>query len=323
MLEACRNNASLFQRYFRLKADWLGMERLRRYDIYAPVSTAARTYPFSDAAKMVLDNFARISPVLADHARSVLKAQHVDSEIRPGKRGGAFCASALPGMPPWVLLNYAGKVDDVLTLAHEMGHAVHAMMAQDHSVLTFHSTLPLAETASVFSEASLADRWLQNEPDPAVRRDLLVTMLDGAYATIIRQAYFVLFERQAHEMAAAGATADEISAAYLDNLREQFGDAVEISDDFGWEWIEVPHIYQTPFYCYAYSFGQLLVMALYQQYKQEGADFVPRFLKVLAYGGSAGPTQIVAEAGFDINSADFWQGGFDVLTEMLQELESL
>ena len=323
LLDVCRKNMPIFHRYFRLKARWLGVERLRRYDIYAPIRAAERTYSFPEAAGLVLDSLNRFSPTAADHARRVFAAGHIDSEIRPGKRGGAFCAGILPALTPWVLVNYVGKTEDVLTLAHELGHAVHALMAGHHSVLTFHSALPLAETASVFSEMLLTDRLLREEEDPAVRRDLLVTVLDGAYATIARQAYFVLFELEAHRRAVEGATTDDLCAFYLENLREQFGDAVELSDDFRWEWIAIPHIYETPFYCYAYSFGQLLVLALYQQYRNEGASFVPRFLRILAYGGSASPEHIISEAGFDVASPDFWQGGFDVLQGLLDELEAL
>ncbi|MBN1953615.1 MAG: M3 family oligoendopeptidase [Anaerolineae bacterium] len=323
LLESCRRNMSIFYRYFRLKAQWLGIERLRRYDLYAPIQAAEKSFPFSEAADLVLDCLHQFAPVLAGHAQRVFAEQHLDSEVRVGKRSGAFCASVLPGMTPWVLTNYQGKTDDVLTLAHEIGHAVHAMMAQDHPVFTFHSTLPLAETASVFSEMLLVDRWLAEESDPAARRDLLVTVIDEAYATIARQAYFVLFENQAHPQALAGATADEMGALYLQNLHEQFGDAVDVSDEFRWEWIAIPHLYRTPFYCYAYSFGHLLVLALYKQYKEEGASFIPRYLKILGYGGSASPAHIVGEAGFDMASPAFWQGGFDVLTGLLDELEAL
>ncbi|HUX77471.1 MAG TPA: M3 family oligoendopeptidase [Anaerolineae bacterium] len=323
LLDMCRRNMPIFHRYFRLKARWLGVEQLRRYDIYAPIRAAERTYSFPEAAGMVLDSLDRFSPAAVDHARRVFADGHVDSEIRPGKRGGAFCAGILPGVTPWVLVNYVGKTDDVFALAHEIGHAVHALMAGHHSAFTFHSALPLAETASVFSEMLLNDRLLREEDDPAVRRDLLARVLDGAYATVARQAYFVLFELEAHRRAVEGATADDLCALYMDNLREQFGDAVELSDDFRWEWIAIPHIYATPFYCYAYSFGQLLVLALYQQYREEGASFVPRFLRVLAHGGSRSPERIIGEAGFDMAAPGFWQGGFDVLRGMLDELEGL
>jgi oligoendopeptidase F len=323
LLEVCRENASLYQRWFRLKARWLGLDKLRRYDIYAPLSSADKTVPFSAAAAMVLDCLHGFSPTLADHARRVFADGHLDSEVRPRKSGGAFCSSPLPGLTPWVLVNYNGKVSDVATLAHELGHAVHGLMAQDHSVLTFRSSLPMAETASVFVEMLLLERLLSEEVDPALRRDILARFVDDAYATVMRQAYFVLFEREAHSLIEAGQTSDYLAERYLANLEEQFGDAVEITDEFRWEWVSIPHIYQTPFYCYAYSFGQLLVLALYRQFEIEGETFVPKYLKILAYGGSRSPAEILDEAGIDMTSSAFWQGGFDVIAGMIDELETL
>jgi len=212
---------------------------------------------------------------------------------------------------------------DVATLAHELGHAVHALMAADHSVLTFHSSLPLAETASVFSEMLLLERFLAQEHDPSARRDILIRFVDETYATVMRQAFFVLFEREAHDLIAAGATTDQVAERYFANLTDQFGAALELSDEFRWEWITIPHIYDRPFYCYAYSFGQLLVLALYRQFKAEGQNFEPKYLNILAYGGSASPAHILAEAGFDMADPAFWQGGFDLIGEMIQELEAL
>ncbi len=323
LLDVCRENVSLFHRYFRFKADQLGQDKLRRYDVYAPLGAAEKTYPFPEAADMVLDSLGNFSGDLAEHAQRVFADQHLDSEIRLGKRGGAFCAGMLPGVTPWVLVNYVGKISDVTTLAHELGHAVHAMMAEDHSVLTFHAALPMAETASVFSEMLLTDRLLREEKDPDVRRQLLATVLDDAYATVARQAYFVLFEKEAHREAVDGVMVDELCALYLENLEDQFGDAVDVSDDFRWEWTAIPHLYHTPFYCYAYSFGHLLVLALYQRYREEGESFVPRFLEILAYGGSRSPEEIISEAGFNMASPDFWQSGFDVLESLVMELEGL
>ena len=159
--------------------------------------------------------------------------------------------------------------------------------------------------------------------DEGVRRDLLFRQVDDAYATIQRQAYFALFERQAHEMIAKGASVDELSDAYLQTLKEQFGDAVEVGDEFRWEWVSIPHIYEVPFYVYAYAFGQLLVLALYQQYKLEGEAFNPRYVKILSTGGSLAPVKLLAEAGIDITRAEFWQGGFDVISGLLDKLEQL
>jgi oligoendopeptidase F len=258
---------------------------------------------------------------VAGLASKVFDENHLDSQARPGKRGGAFCYSDLPGVTPWVLVNFAGRPRDVATLAHELGHAVHGMLAGGHRTSTFQASLPLAETASVFAEMQLTQRLLSQEQDPAIRRDLLAHAVDGAYVTVMRQSYFTLFEREAHRMIVEGASFEEVSAAYMANLVDQFGDSVELSDEFKWEWISIPHIYNDPFYTYAYSFGQLLVLALYRQYRLEGAAFIPRYLKILSYGGSDAPAKILREAGLEIDKAAFWQGGFDALEEMITELE--
>ncbi len=324
LLRVIRKNAPLFQRYFRFKAAALGLPKLRRYDIYAPLTDADKAYTFDEAVQMVDSAYRAFSPRLADLAMQALHEEHLDSEVRPRKMDGAFCYGVLPKLTPWVLVNYAGTINDVSTLAHELGHSVHALMAADHSPLTFHSALPMAETASVFGEILLTDKMLREETDVDVRRTLLNSFISGAYATVMRQAYFVLFENQAHAMLKADATPDALHAAYLENLREQFGDAVDIAEEFRLEWLSIPHIYHTPFYCYAYSFGQLLVLALYRKYRTIGREaFEPQYLRILAYGGSASPEHILSEAGFDMASEDFWQGGFDVLAEMLEELEQL
>ena len=323
LLAASRNNNHLFQRYFTLKAKWLGLPKLRRYDIYAPLLESEKQYAYNEAVQLVLASFRDFSPALAEKARRVFVDGHVDAEVRPGKLGGACCYGVLPNVSPWVLVNFAGRARDVSTLAHELGHAIHALMAADHSALTFYSSLPLAETASTFAEMLLTDRLLKAETDPAVRRDLLAGQIDDAYATVQRQAYFTLFEREAHRLVADGQSVAEITAHYVANLAEQFGDAVDIADEFKWEWISIPHIYHTPFYTYAYSFGQLLVLALYQMYRSEGEAFKPKYLKILAYGGSEAPAKILAEAGIDIASPAFWQGGFDVIQGWIDDLESL
>jgi oligoendopeptidase F len=323
LLQVVRQNASIFHRYFKLKARHLGMDKLRRYDIYAPIARSTKIYPFEQAAEMVLDSFAAFSPQVADLARRVFESQHLDSEIRKGKRNGAFCWSVTPEMTPWVLINYQGNARDVATLAHELGHAIHAMLAAHHTTFTFHSSLPLAETASTFGEMMLIDRLLASETDESVRRDLLFRQMDDAFATILRQVYFALFEKQAHEMVQRNASVDELSATYFEILGEQFGDSVELNEEFKWEWVSIPHIYHTPFYVYAYAFGQLLVLSLYQQFKAEGEAFKPRYLKILAAGGSESPARILADAGINIRNARFWQGGFAVLDQLVSQLEAL
>ncbi|MCP4143450.1 MAG: M3 family oligoendopeptidase [Chloroflexi bacterium] len=323
LLDVCEKNADVFQRYFKLKAKYLGVDKLRRYDVYAPVVESDKKYDFGDAAEMVMESFGTFDPKLASLAKRVFDDEHLDSEVRKGKRGGAFCWSVTPDMSPYVLLNYQGRANDVATMAHELGHAIHAMLAEHHTIFTFHSSLPLAETASTFAEMMLVDQLLENETDESVRRDLLFRQVDDSYATIMRQAYFALFERKAHAMVKENASVDELAAAYLENLAAQFGDAIEVSDEFKWEWVSIPHIYHTPFYVYAYAFGQLLVLSLYKQFKAEGDSFKPRYLKLLSAGGSQAPEKILTEAGINIRSAEFWQGGFDVIKELVEQLEEL
>jgi oligoendopeptidase F len=323
LLDVCSNNVDVFQRYFRLKAGWLGIDKLRRYDIYAPLAESDREIEYADAVAMVLETFADFDPLIAEQAERVFAQDHIDAEVRKGKRGGAFCATVLPSQTPWVLMNYTGKVRDVATLAHELGHAIHSMMAADHSVLTQHAALPLAETASVFAEMLLTDRLLEEEQNPLVKREILAAAVDDMYATVMRQAYFVAFERTAHDAILANKSSDELNELYWQNLEEQFGDSVELGEEFQFEWVSIPHIYHTPFYCYAYSFGQLLVLALYRRFQQEGEAFKPGYLRLLAHGGSAPPADILEEAGIDISDPAFWQGGFDVISDMIDQLEAI
>jgi oligoendopeptidase F len=323
LLKVSEKNTPVFQRFFQLKARLLGVKKLSRYDIYAPIAKSKKEYSFSQAMDKVFASFHEFDPRFEALAKRVFADDHIDSEVRKGKESGAFCATVLPSFTPWVKLNFQGKADDVSTMAHELGHAIHSMLAEEHTLFTQQACLPLAETASTFGEMMLVDRLLAEETDEGVKRDLLFRQMDDAYATIERQAFFALFEKKAHQMVMDGASVDELSAAYMDNLKEQFGDAVDVADEFKWEWVSIPHIYQTPFYVYAYAFGQLLVFALYKQFKAEGDSFKPRYIKLLATGGSEAPVKALLDAGIDISQASFWQGGFDVISGLVDQLEKI
>lgn len=323
LLKVSEKNTTLFQRFFQLKARLLGVKKLRRYDIYAPIAKSDKRYDFKQATDKVFASFSEFDPKFETLAKRVFNDDHIDSEVRKGKESGAFCATVLPSLTPWVKLNYQGKADDVSTMAHELGHAIHSMLAEQHTLFTQHACLPLAETASTFGEMMLVDRLLSEEADEGVKRDLLFRQVDDAYATIQRQAFFALFEKQAHQMVMDGASVDEMAKAYIANLKEQFGDAVEVGDEFKWEWVSIPHIYHTPFYVYAYAFGQLLVFALYKQFKTEGESFKPRYIKLLSAGGSEAPMKVLLDAGVDIRQASFWQGGFDVIGGLVDQLEKV
>jgi oligoendopeptidase F len=323
LLDSCQKNVGIFHRYFELKAKWLGVEKLRRYDVYAPVVETDKAYAYDEAIDIILDSFQDFDPRFEELSKKVLDEKHLDSEIRKGKRSGAFCAPFSPDLTPWVLASYQGKPDDVATIAHELGHAIHALLASHHSALTCDASLPLAEVASTFGEMLVVDKLLSEDPEPEVRRDLLFRQMDNAYATIIRQAYFAMFERVGHDLIHSGASVNEVSERYYELLTEQFGASIELSDDFRSEWLAIPHFYGTPFYVYAYAFGQLLVLSLYQQYRMDGDEFKPRYIDILSAGGSDAPIRILDKAGVDVRDPDFWQGGFDVLEEALQELEAL
>jgi oligoendopeptidase F len=323
LLDACRENASVFHRFFRLKAKWLGVDKIRRYDVYAPVVKADKTYTFAEGIELIRESFQKFDPRFAELACKILDENHLDSEVRKGKSTGAFCATLTPDLTPWVQTSFQGRPDDVATLAHELGHAVHSLLSDHHTALTHDASLPLAETASTFGEMILVDHMLEQDPDPAVQRDLLFRQMDDAYATIMRQAYFAIYELSAHELIQSGASVEQLSQAYMENLQDQFGNSLTLSEDYGSEWLAIPHIYHTPFYVYAYAFGQLLVLSLYQQYQAQGDAFKPRYMAVLEAGGSDAPMRILEKAGVDVRSPAFWQGGFDVLLGLLEQLEAI
>jgi oligoendopeptidase F len=321
LLKVCQKNSGIFQHYFCIKASLCKIKPMSRYHIYAPHRTKQKSYRYHDAVRMVLEAYRGFSPQLADLAEQVVHEGHIDARTRPGKIGGAYCYSVIPGMTPYVLLNFTGEARDIATMAHELGHAVHGMLAAKHSIFTFHSTLPLAETASVFGERILSSALMNQEQDKNVRQALLVNQLDDIYATVLRQAYFVQFESQAHEMIAQGATVKDLAKTYLADVRQQFGKGITVPEEFQWEWLTIPHIFASPFYCYAYSFGNLLVLALYRMYQKEGASFIPKYLDLLSTGGSEAPQAILAKVGVDMAAEDFWQSGFDTIREMVDQLE--
>jgi oligoendopeptidase F len=324
LLQVCRKNSSVFQKFFVQKAKMLKMKKLRRYDLYAPAASniKEKNYSFDKSVKLVFDSLGKFSPKLEKFARQVFDEKHIDSSVRVGKRDGAFCSTLTPKITPFVLINFTGKSRDVFTLAHELGHAVHSEAAQDRSILVQDAPLPLAETASTFSELLLYDNISSKITDNE-KKIMLSEKIDDLYATIMRQSFFTIFEKDAHKQIGQGTTIEEISKTYLKNIKEQFGNSVSVSDDFAIEWSCIPHFYHTPFYCYSYSFGNLLALSLFQRYKKEGKEFASDYIDILAAGGSKKPEDLLDEHDLDIRSPKFWQGGFDYIKTQIKELESL
>ncbi|MDA4111643.1 MAG: M3 family oligoendopeptidase [Thaumarchaeota archaeon] len=324
LLSACKDNASLFQRYFKFKAKILEIGEMSRTDVYSPLPIESeKIYPWKEGKDLVINSFKLFDGKFASMANNLFFESHIDAEPREGKIGGAYCMSVTPDMTPYVLLSYTGKPRSVATLAHELGHAIHSQLSakRNPNQLSFEAPLPLAETASVFGELLLTDRMLL-DADDKTRKAILVDLVNDSYATIMRQAFFVIFELEAHERISSGIDIDDLCDLYHSNLKTQFGDSLHVPPEFKYEWLSIPHIYQSPFYCYSYAWGNLLVLSLYSEYKKEGAEsFAPGYIKMLSYGGAEPPEKILAEAGFDINTKEFWQGGFDQLSEIVSELE--
>ena len=324
LLSVCKKNSPVFQKFFIQKAKMLKMKKLRRYDLYAPAAAniKEKNYSYDKSVKLVFESLGKFSSTLEGYARKVFNENHIDSEVRQGKRDGAFCSTLTPKIIPYVLVNFTGKSRDVFTLAHELGHAVHSQAAQDRSILVQDAPLPLAETASTFSELLLYDN-LSSKISVDEKKTVLSEKIDDLYATILRQSFFTIFEVDAHKQIGEGTTIDEISKIYLKNLKMQFGNSVTLSDDFAIEWSCIPHFYHTPFYCYAYSFGNLLALSLFQRYKKEGKDFAPAYTDILSAGGSKKPEKLLSEHGFDISSPKFWQGGFDYVKDQVNTLAKI
>ena len=323
LLSVVRSQVKLFQDYFKLKAKICKLSSFDRFDLYVPSREPTQKYSFAVCKKITLETYHAFSPTMAIAAEEIFTAGHVHSDLLPHKRSGAFCSSITKDLPPFILLNHGNKLQDLFTMMHEFGHGIHHMLARKQTEFTFHSCLPLAETASTFGELLLSRRLLVQATTKKEKIAILLHLLDGHYASIVRQAYFVIFEIAAHEKLAAGATFDELNKLYISLLKEQFGSTVKVDPIFAHEWKYIPHIYHSPFYCYAYTFGELLVLSLFALYEKDGASFVPKYLRILSSGGSRSPAAILADVGIDISQKSFWEGGFNVIAEELAELKRL
>lgn len=323
LIDVTTESYPLVQRYYKIKAKLLGLDDMTLADIYAPMPQSPKGYDFEGAKALVLDAFGSFDSQFQALAKSMFDENRVDAPVTPTKRGGAFCSSSTPDLKPYVLLNFTGKLRDVSTMAHELGHAIHAMLGKDLNLSTFHAILPLAETASVFSEMVLTDYFLKRETDTAVKQALLTNKLEDIFATSHRQNMFSRFEMAAHERINKGLqSSSDLCTLYQSELKNMFGDSVNYPDEYSWEWASIPHIFQVPFYVYAYNFGNLLVLALYQQYLEEGDAFIPKYKKFLSMGSSAKPTEITALVGADISNPDFWRKSLKYIEHLIDELEA-
>jgi oligoendopeptidase F len=324
LIDAVRGRYELARRWYRLKAELLGIERLADYDRMAAVTQDEVSFTYAQARELVVDCYASFSPELGELAQGFFSGRYIDAPVRPAKRGGAFCASAVPSAHPYVLLNYTSRRRDVLTMAHELGHGVHFALAARQGVFHQGTPLTLAETASVFGETVVFGRLLADDTAPETRLPLLAEHLEDIIATVFRQVAMNRFEELAHtgRREQGELSVERIGELWADSQAELLGDAVEITDGYRTWWSYIPHFINTPGYVYAYAYGQLLALSVYERYAQRGADFVPQYLQLLAAGGSKSPEELARIVDIDLTDPGFWDAGLDLVERQLELAEA-
>ncbi len=323
LIEASEAAYELPRRWYRLKARLLGLERLSDYDRAASVAATDEEISWDDGRAIVIDAYTGFSPQLGNLVRRFFDERWIDAPTRAGKRGGAFCAYTTPSVHPYVLLNWTSKQRDVMTLAHELGHGVHAALAQPRGIFEMHTPLTVCETASVFGEELTFRALLEQATTPAARLTLLASNIEDTIATVFRQTAMNRFEAAVHT---ARRETGELSVEQFGDLWQQtqsdlLGDAVELTPGYRSWWSYVPHFISTPGYVYAYAYGQLLALSVYGRYLEEGEAFVPVYLEMLAAGGSRSPEDLAAIAGLDLTDPGFWNAGLDLVRAELEEAE--
>lgn len=315
----------LSHRYYAMKAKWLGKERLSHWDRNAPLpDKPEKVFAWPEAEQLVLGAFSGFAPEMADIAKEFFDKNWIDAPVRPGKAPGAFSASTVPSVHPYVLLNYLGKPRDVMTLAHELGHGVHQMLARPQGALMAPTPLTLAETASVFGEMLTFKALLKEIHDPKERKAFLAGKVEDMLNTVVRQIAFYTFERKVHEARRQGElTPDQLNAIWLEVQSESLGPAIELKPGYEVFWTYVPHFIHSPFYVYAYAFGDCLVNSLYGLYEEADPGFVTKYFEMLKAGGSKHHSELLAPFGLDASTPEFWHKGLKVIAGMIDELEAM
>jgi oligoendopeptidase F len=324
LVAAVERRYDIPQRWYALKARLLGVDRIADYDRMASVAEHDAEIGWNDAHDLVLDAYSSFSPELAEIAARFFDENWIDAPVRPGKRPGAFCAYTVPSHHPYLLLNWTARRRDVLTLAHEMGHGLHAYLAREQGVFHQATPLTLAETASVFGETVTFGRLLNATTDPADRLALVAESLEGQIATVFRQTAMNRFEDRVHtERRQRGElSVERFGELWIETQHAMLGDAVELTDGYATWWSYVPHFIGTPGYVYAYAYGQLLALSVYREYEERGAEFVPSYLELLAQGGSQSPEALGRIVGVDLADPGFWDGGLGIVEQQLEAAEA-
>jgi len=315
----------LSHRYYRMKAKWMGKDKLMHWDRNAPLPAEdTREIPWADAKAMVLEAYGEFAPEMAKIAETFFDKRWIDAPSRPGKSSGAFAHPTVPSAHPYVLLNYLGKPRDVMTLAHELGHGVHQVLAAKQGALMSSTPLTLAETASVFGEMLTFQRLLKNTTDPKKRKALLASKVEDMINTVVRQIAFYTFERKVHAARKEGElTPEQVNDIWMSVQAESLGDAIEFGPGYEVFWTYIPHFIHSPFYVYAYAFGDCLVNSLYARYQESSAGFQDKYFEMLKAGGTKHHAELLKPFGLNAADPAFWQKGLSVISGMIDELEKM
>jgi oligoendopeptidase F len=325
LVDSCTSRYDIAQRWYKIKAKLLGIEKLEYYDRYAPLSASEVNVPYGEACEIVYDAYASFSPKMAAIFEDFMANKWIDAPVKTGKRGGAFCAPGVSDHHPFVLLNYTNSRNDILTLAHEMGHACHAVLSAKQGPFHQDTGLTFAETASVFAESVTFNRLLSMTSDKKEKLELLCEYIDGQIATVFRQIAMHRFEEEVHNhrRIIGELSVDDICNYWITTQQEMFGDSIAKSDDYSKWWTYISHVFQVPGYVYAYSYGQLLALSVYAQYKVQGAEFVAKYEEMLGSGGSNSPVELAKLVGVNLEDPNFWHNGLKIIEEMVDEVEKL
>ncbi len=324
VVKQCVENYGLVERFYKVKKEILGLAELTHVDRYAPLFETKEQVSYTEAESIVLEAFGNFSSTIAARAKEFFDEGWIDAEPRKGKQGGAFCSYNTPDTHPVVFMNYLNKMDDVMTLAHELGHGAHASLSRAQTYFNYHGTLPLAELASTFGEMLVFEK-ITSKAEARDRLALYAEKIEGVFATVFRQAAMYRFESACHkERREEGElTPDRFGEIWQAEQQAMFGTSVKLGDQHKSWWSYVGHFIHAPFYVYAYSFGELLVLSLYQMAKNEGPSFETKYVELLRLGGSQSPAELMRTVGVDLESEAFWRGGFHAMEQLIVEFERL
>lgn len=325
LINSVTNNYTIVQRYYRLKKKLLGYDELFDYDRYAPIAETTQKVTWNEAKEMVLDAYGDFHPEMKKITSKFFDENWIDAAIKPGKRGGAYSASTVTSVHPYVFMNFDGQLRDVQTLAHELGHGVHQYLARTQGELQSSTPLTTAETASVFGEMLVFNKLMSRLDDPREKLALLISKIDDTIATVFRQVSMNRFEDRIHttRRKQGELTTEQFSKLWFETQKELYGDSITLTDEYRLWWCYIPHFLHTPGYVYAYSFGELLVLALYDAYKSQTNGFSDRYLQLLEAGGSDWPHNLIAKMDIDIKDSGFWGRGLNLFESMVEEAEQL